>query len=802
MPISRVGDDITGAGRSEVETTTYARSPRDLLRVVVLGLAAALTLAVTRWGERTILGFEQDLVALVSLLTPTAERILAGLLSVVVLLATLGIWIVPIATRRYRLFGYIVLTNLATTMLFGAATWWLDLSNPDVLTNQIARRAGLRADATIGVPALVQLTASFIVLAPFVTGRWRRAGVIALPAMVVARIIVSIQLPAEVFVGVLIGATVGSAVLFAFGRPSRRPTDRAITAALSDSAMPVAALEHVEARGGGRARYLAQLTDGRRIFVKVLGEDDRAADLLVRLYRFARLKNVGDQRPFSNLRRAVEHEALLALYARDIGIRTPRLRGVVDVGSDSMLLAYDLVGGRALDELADEEITDDLMRDTWAQVAALHRNRVAHRNLRRSSVLVDPDRAPWIIDLGFAELVADSALSHADIAQLLASFAVAAGAERSVRAAVESLGVVAVGDALPRLQPTALSSATQAALKQQRGLLEEVQDQVAEQCGVAEIQYEQLDRVSGKTLFTMAMLVAVTYFLLPQFADLPGVIDQVKDANWWWLPAMLVASFLTYVGAAVAMQGAVPDPLPVVPNVLTQVGSSFTGTLAPAGVGGMAVNVRFLQKQGVDQPVAVSSVGLNTAAGVVGHLALLLVFGVWAGGDAFQTFRFPDPTVFIAVAAGLLAVGAVFVAIPAGRKVVRARLVPLGTRAKVGLVEVLRRPQKLLGLLGGSIAVTFSYLVCIYFGVQAFGGGLSFAVVGACYLLGSAVATAAPTPGGLGAMEAALIAALVAAGLDNAVAVPAVFLYRFATFWIPILPGWLAFGHLRRSEYI
>ena len=64
------------------------------------------------------------------------------------------------------------------------------------------------------------------------------------------------------------------------------------------------------------------------------------------------------------------------------------------------------------------------------------------------------------------------------------------------------------------------------------------------------------------------------------------------------------------------------------------------------------------------------------------------------------------------------------------------------------------------------------------------------------------MATAATTPGGLGALEAAVIAGLVAAGMDNAVAVPAVFLYRIATFWIPILPGWLCFHHLERAEYI
>jgi undecaprenyl-diphosphatase len=442
------------------------------------------------------------------------------------------------------------------------------------------------------------------------------------------------------------------------------------------------------------------------------------------------------------------------------------------------------------------------MGATWEQVSLLRVHRVAHRDLRRANVVLDRDATPWVIGLRFAELAADEALLRADVAHLLASFAVAAGAERTVRSAVEALGPEVVGAALSRLQRTALHSSTQHALRAQKGLLEELQGEVVRQCGVQEIQYEQLARVSGRSVFTVVMLAAVTYFLVPQFADLPGIVDQIRDANWWWLPPMLLASFLTYVGATIAVAGAVPDRLPLGPNLLTQAASSFTGTLAPAGIGGMAVNVRFLQKQGIDQPVAVSSIGLNTAAGAVGHLAMLLVFAIWAGDDAFETFRFPDPTVFVAVGGGLLALGAVGLAIPAGRRVAAQRLVPLAARSLRGVSDVVQRPRKLLALMGGSVLVTSCYLVSVYFGVQAFGGGLGFATIGACYLLGSAVASAAPTPGGLGAMEAALIAALVAAGLDNAAAVPAVFLYRFTTFWVPILPGWLSFTYLRRSDFL
>jgi hypothetical protein len=67
------------------------------------------------------------------------------------------------------------------------------------------------------------------------------------------------------------------------------------------------------------------------------------------------------------------------------------------------------------------------------------------------------------------------------------------------------------------------------------------------------------------------------------------------------------------------------------------------------------------------------------------------------------------------------------------------------------------------------------------------------------YLTTSVIAVAAPTPGGLGAIEAATIAGLTATGIDASIAVPATLLFRLWTFWFPTLPGWLAFNRLQRS---
>ena len=298
------------------------------------------------------------------------------------------------------------------------------------------------------------------------------------------------------------------------------------------------------------------------------------------------------------------------------------------------------------------------------------------------------------------------------------------------------------------------------------------------------------------------MLVAVTYFLLPQLADLPGVVREIGAANWSWVPLVLLFSALTYVAAALSIGGAVPTRLRAVPTLLTQLAASFTSNLAPAGVGGMALNVRYLRKSGVDGPVAASSVGLNAAAGFAVHMGLMVVFFVWAGRSAVGSLSLPHwPVLAIVAAVIAVCIGLAF-AIPATRELLATKLAPLLGRAFSGLAAVIRSPGKIALLLGGSAAVTLSYVLAVYFSTLAFGGDLSLAQVGAVYLAGSAIAVAAPTPGGLGALEAAVIAGLVGAGMSSTDAVPAVFLFRLATYWLPILPGWIAFNRLRRADFV
>ncbi len=796
------GSDRRGDGAHEEITRRYVRSPQDVLRLVTFAVVSLVLVGLTIGLEDAVIGLEEDIIALFGFLSPTIERVLHGGVEVVSALVLAFVYLVPLFTKRYRLFGYIALASFTSSVAMQAVRWLVERETSLSVLNELADRAGVTESVPSSTIALAQVAATFIVVGPFVGRRWRRAGAVTITTLLLLRLLVSVRLPAEAFLALPIGAFFGTAVLLALGRPDRRPTLGAIRVALGEAGLPVSEVHVASVDARGSTPYFATLDDGTGLFVKVLGSQERAADLLFRVYRFLRFKNVGDDRPFSSLRRTIEHEALIALLARDVGIRTPRLRGIVDVGADSMLLAYEMIDGSSLDGVPDDQVTDELMRAIWEQIGDLRAHRIAHRDLRRANVFVGDDQVPWIIDFGFSEVAVQETILDADVAQMLASLSVVVGAERAVHAAIEVLGTDAVGSSLPRLQSKALSGATQESLKAHQGLLEELQREVIERCGIDDVDFVALERANRNTIITIVALVLATYFLFPQLADLPGIIDQIGEANWAWIPLILLASVSTYVAATMSIAGSVPPRLPAGPLFMASVGSSFASKLAPAGLGGMALNVRFLQKQGVDQAVAVSGVGLNTIAGFVGHISLVGVFLIWAGRDAFGSFSLPDPKWFVVGLGIVVALIVLSMAIPTTRRLVFAKLLPIIARAFDGASDVIRRPGKVTMLIGGSALVTLSYLTTLYFSIEAFGGGLPFATVGAVFLVGSAVAQAAPTPGGLGAMEAALIAGLVAAGLDDTIAVPAVFLYRLFTFWVPILPGWLSFQWLERREYL
>lgn len=332
-------------------------------------------------------------------------------------------------------------------------------------------------------------------------------------------------------------------------------------------------------------------------------------------------------------------------------------------------------------------------------------------------------------------------------------------------------------------------------------LLSQMRQQVLLIRPQAPVEPVRLERIKARTLLSCIAGAIAAYFLISQVtqADFGAVVEQ---AEWGWVAAAVAFSALSYVAAAMSLLGFVPERVPFGKTVLAQVAGSFVKIVAPAAVGGVALNTRFLQRAGVRPGLAVASVGASQLFGLGCHILLLAAFGYLTGTEKTPSSLTPSRTVI----AGLLTVAVlvlVVTAVPFLRKFVVTRVRSLFAGVVPRMLDVVQRPQKLLTGIGGMLLLTGLFVMCLDASVRAFSGPdvphLSYASIAVVFLAGNALGSAAPTPGGMGAVEGALTLGLIAVGLPKEVAAPAVLLYRLLTLWLPVLPGWLCFNHLTRK---
>ncbi|WP_310729445.1 flippase-like domain-containing protein [Streptomyces sp. N2A] len=652
----------------------------------------------------------------------------------------------------------------------------------------------------------------------------------------------------------------GQNLLAGLRRVGFRPVS-ALRAEDTANAEPTAGPEQNEHADRGR-RYLVTLEDGPPIDVTVVDREQQAQGFFYRVWRRLSLRGgINQRRSLQSLRQALEQEALLAYAAIAAGANAPKLIATSELGPDAVMLVYEHIGGRTFDSLADEEITDALMHSAWRQVEALQSRRIAHRRLVGDALLVDRSGNIVLTELRGGEIAAGDLVLRMDIAQLLVTLGLRVGAERAVAAAVEVLGPDAVADSLPLLQPIALSRTTRATLRQlarerakrereavlaasqaakeareareaapkdrrtlraerhaeknaEKRALDEASEEAREEDLLAQIRRQvllirptaviepaKLERLSPRILISWIAGAFAVYLLLSQLTNF-NLGDVVSEAQWVWVLVAMFFSATTYIAAAMSLLGFVTEKVSFVRTMIAQIAGNFVKLVAPAAIGGVALNTRFLQRAGVRPGLAVASVGASQLFGLGSHILLLLAFGYLTGTEQTQDIS-PSRTVI----AGLLTVAVlvlVVTAVPVLRKFVSTRVRSLFAGVVPRMLDILQRPRKLVTGIGGMLLLTAANVMCLDASIRAFGGGdkISYASIAVAFLAGNALGSAAPTPGGVGAVEGALITALTIAGLPGDTAFPAVLLFRLMVFWLPVLPGWLAFTYLTRKGEI
>jgi hypothetical protein len=304
------------------------RHPGDVIRLIIAGLVLAGALAVTAVTHVTYAGAS---AAAVTAVVPSAlaGRVLAGLVQGLFAGAAVAAVVVTLRYRRFRLLAGLAGGAVLAGAVLSGVVYLAGGERPRALAAGTGSWPWLTGASLAGPALLAAAVACAVAAAPWLTRPWRRTAWIMLWLAAVARLITATASPVQVVLAFAAGVTVGAGVLVLFGVPDRRIGAAEIAAALGSAGLPVARVNPAPVEAKGSRPFTAVAEGGEPLFIKVLGSDQRDADLLYRGYRFLRLRGVGDTRPAASLIQAAEHQALVEVMAERAGVTVPAVRQVV-----------------------------------------------------------------------------------------------------------------------------------------------------------------------------------------------------------------------------------------------------------------------------------------------------------------------------------------------------------------------------------------------------------------------------------------------------------------------------------------
>ena len=625
-------------------------------------------------------------------------------------------------------------------------------------------------------------------------------------------------LPLNVVGSLVIGWGTTAVVRLAFGSPLGLPSADDVRRLLAEFGVSVGHLQPMPQQAWGAAKYeatnrgqedkTAPGDSSRRLAIAVYGRDAADARLLTKAGRFLLYRDSGPTLTLTRLQQ-VQREAFFALRAGQAGVAVPELVEAGTAGpSKDAVLVYRLPSAISLAEAGPDDVGDGALDDIYRQLLILRKARIAHGAISGDALLIDPaGQTAVLADFRNATGSASVDQLDQDLAGALAATAVTVGAERAGDAAARCLAPEVLAGALRHLHKPSLDPAIGRRLRSNSGLLDEVRQQAARSASIELPELAQPRRVSWPTLILVIGTLIGGWALIGVLIDVSKSFDTVIGADWLWVIIALVLAQLAYVSSAVETLGSVSGPLPFGRALAVEVANAFSG-LAGGAPAVFATRVRFYQKQGYDATVALSSGAIMTVASWIATTVVFVVSLPFAwgsihlqatpesGGDSKLVWIILAVVVLAGVVIGLA------LAVPRLRRLAAEKLRPRVRDVWGNLRQVASSPRKLLLLLGGALGRELLIAMALSVSLRAFGDHLRLPVIIVVIVLAAIVGGVAPSPGGMGVVEAGMILGLTAAGVSEADATAAVFIQRLFTSYLPPIWGWFTLVWLRKRDYL
>ncbi len=308
-------------------------------------------------------------------------------------------------------------------------------------------------------------------------------------------------------------------------------------------------------------------------------------------------------------------------------------------------------------------------------------------------------------------------------------------------------------------------------------------------------------RLIALALFATLSIVAL-YLLLPHLAGLDDTWERIKEGDAAWL---IVAGVLTVgmFGGYVIQFHWTYGEVHLRPRESLQIcmaALAASRIFSAGGAGGLILQSWALRRAGLEpREVADRTVGFIVLQYLVYTLAVVvfgygLHYGLFEGSAPFAITFVPAS---LALAATVLGLSLGFVP-PDLHKRLGNRFAHLPAAASAGIRMALGRVRRPDGAVVGAVAFWAFQVAVLWASFEAFGDAPPFAVLIVGFFVGM-LGNLLPLPGGIGGVDGGMIGAFVAFGVDSGLAVVVILTFRGFTFWLPTVPGVIAFLALRRT---
>ncbi len=333
-------------------------------------------------------------------------------------------------------------------------------------------------------------------------------------------------------------------------------------------------------------------------------------------------------------------------------------------------------------------------------------------------------------------------------------------------------------------------------------------------------------RVASLVAAVILLIVAI-YVVLPKVFDAGDALDKLDEAKWYWLVAAAAFNAFSFIFHIMLLRGVLggrDDEDEVRKRLdykasyeITMAGFVATVLFSAAGAGGVALTYWALRKAGMERRRAACRMVAFTVLLYSIYAYALIIFGVLLRASVLPGDNPAGGTIVPAAFAGVLLVLTGLLALvpqDAERRIrdlssrgarwarVLGSLVRVPATLASGVrtaIAYLRHPKRQAVALLGAIGWWAGNIGVLWGCFEAFGVSVPFAVLVQGFFVGM-IANLAPSPaGGVGTVDAGLIGAFVLFGLNASDVFPAILLFRFVGFWLPIPVGVAAYLGLRKT---